>query len=455
MKITWAKKSIWMSTGAVLGALVVLGTSVWAENSAKKEAVEASAQEQVSLPLQEIRSFVEVFERISKDYVEPVSDKKLLEGAISGMLSNLDPHSDYLPPKHFKKMEEHTTGEFGGLGMEVGMEDGFVKVVSPIDDTPAQKAGVKAGDLIIKLDDEPVKGKTLNEAVKVMRGKPGSTIKLTIVREGEDKPIVKELTRAIIKVKSVKGRLLGEGMGYVRISQFQLRTGQDLLNAIEKIENENKQPLDGLVLDLRNNPGGVLRAAVQVSDAFLNKGLIVYTKGRVENSQMRFEAEDGDVLNGKPIVVLINEGSASASEIVSGALQDHKRGLIVGRNSFGKGSVQTLIPLNNGGAIKVTTARYYTPSGRSIQAEGIVPDIKIDQVKVEKLQSSGFERIKEKDLSGHLESKDDKKQNQKSEDGQKALDKELDDLLSTDFELHEALTLLKSMRFTQQMAQNQ
>lgn len=443
VRVSWAKKGVWLSTGAVLGAIIVLGTSVFADNEKQKtKAQEAVVESQ--LPLNELRSFVEVFERISKDYVEPVDDKKLFEGAISGMLSSLDPHSAYLSPKNFKAMEEHTTGEFGGLGMEVGLEDGFVKVVSPIDDTPAQKAGVKAGDLIIKLDDEPVKGKTLAEAVKIMRGKPGSKIKLTIAREGVSKPLVLELTRAVIKVTSVKQKLLTDGMGYVRISQFQLRTGPDLIKAIKKLDKENKKPINGLVLDLRNNPGGVLRAAVQVSDAFLNSGLIVYTKGRVKDSQLRFEAKKGDVLKGRPIVVLINEGTASASEIVSGALQDHKRALIAGRTSFGKGSVQTLMPLNNGGAIKLTTARYYTPNGRSIQAKGIVPDVEIDRVKVEKLKASGMTRIKEKDLAGHLIN--DTKTKSKSGNNN-----DVKGLLSNDFELYEALSLLKGMYFTQQM----
>lgn len=438
-----------MSSGALLGALLVLGTSVWAENE-KQQQTQTENVQKVPLPLKELRSFVEVYERISRDYVEPVDDKQLLEGAISGMLSSLDPHSAYLPPKNYKQMEEHTTGEFGGLGMEVGLEDGFVKVISPIDDTPAQRAGVRAGDLIIKLDDTPVKGKTLSDSVKIMRGKPGSKIKLTIVREGEDKPLVIELTRDVIKVTSVKQKLLTDGMGYLRISQFQLRTGEDMLKAIKKLEKEKGSPLNGLVLDLRNNPGGVLRAAVEVSDAFLDGGLIVYTEGRVKNSQMRFEAEKGDILNGKPMVVLINEGSASASEIVSGALQDQKRGLIAGRTSFGKGSVQSLMPLNNGGAIKVTTARYFTPGGRSIQAEGIVPDIEIDRVKIEKLKASEFGRIKEKDLSGHLENTNgEKSESDKDQKGEESLQ----DLLSNDFELYEALSLLKGMYFTQQMSQ--
>lgn len=448
MKITWAKKSLWMVTGAILGASVVVGSSVLAD---KENADQGPAAKQAALPLQELRAFVEVYERVANDYVEPIEDKKLLEGAISGMLSSLDPHSAYLPPTDYKEMEEHTSGEFGGLGMEVGMEDGFVKVVSPIDDTPAQEAGVLAGDLIIKLDEEPVKGKSLSEAVKIMRGKPDTKLKLTIVRKGEDKPIVLELTRAIIKVRSVREKMLSDGMGYVRISQFQLRTGPDLVKSIQKLEAENKKPLDGLVLDLRNNPGGVLRAAVQVSDAFLDEGLIVYTKGRVEDSQMRFEAADGDVMSGKPVVVLINEGSASASEIVSGALQDHKRGLVVGRTSFGKGSVQTLLPLNNGGAIKVTTARYYTPEGRSIQAEGIEPDITIDRVKVEKLKAE-LGRVKEKDLSGHLDHVDDKEQTPQEKASKDKADA-LEALLEKDFELREALNLLRGMSFTHAMNQ--
>lgn len=444
MKVTWKEKTLWMGSGVVLGAFVLLGTTVWAEKTVDNSAV-------AQLPLQEIRSFMEVFDRISKDYVEVVDDKALMEGAISGMLSSLDPHSAYLPPKEFKEMEEHTTGEFGGLGMEVGMEDGFVKVVSPIDDTPAQEAGVQAGDLVIKLDEEPVKGMTLTEAVKIMRGKPGTNIKLTIVRKGEDKPLVLELTRAIIKVKSVKEKMLPDGVGFVRISQFQMRTGSDLAESIEKLVTQNKAPLNGLILDLRNNPGGVLRAAVEVSDAFLESGLIVYTKGRVANSKMRFEAESGDLLNGRPVVVLINEGSASASEIVAGALKDHHRAIIAGRTSFGKGSVQTLMPLNNGGAIKVTTARYFTPSGRSIQNEGIEPDVNIALAKIEKVAPSVVGAVKEKDLAGRLEHIDDKKVQPVQEVADQASqDKEWSKrALEEDYELHEAFNLLKGMAFMQ------
>ncbi len=436
------KKMSWVTFGTILGVILVLGTSVLAKNVL--DDTSGSVNNEINLPLSELRSFVEVYERISKHYVEPVDDKKLLEGAISGMLSNLDPHSAYLPPKNFKKMEEHTTGDFGGLGMEVAMENGLIKIVSPIDDTPAKRAGILSGDLVIKLDDQRVKGKTLMETIKIMRGKPGTKIKLTILREGEGKPLVLELTRAIIKTTSVKQKLLMSNIGYVRISQFQLRTGGDLLKAISTLEEENKQSLNGLVLDLRNNPGGVLRAAVEVSDSFLSDGLIVYTEGRNKSSKITFEAKEGDAMKGLPIVVLINEGSASASEIVAGALQDHKRALIIGRESFGKGSVQTLMPLNNGGAIKVTTARYYTPNGHSIQAKGIVPDIVIDRVKIEKIKTTGFERFKEKDLDGHLE-------NTESVKVTSLKDKTVSELLDKDYELKEAYSLLKGMFFSYKM----
>lgn len=462
MSTSGLKKIMWIGSGALLGAMIAVGTTVWADREV--DSATAAAETTLSLPLKELRAFVEVFERVSHDYVDPVDDKKLLEGAISGMLSNLDPHSAYLPPEDFAEMQEHTTGEFGGLGMEVGMEDGFVKVISPIDDTPAQKAGVKAGDLVIRLGNEPVKGKTLGEAVKIMRGKPGTKLELTIIRQGEDAPLKIVITRAVIKVKSVKQRMLKDNIGYLRISQFQIRTGRDLVNGLAKLEKENGGPLNGLVLDLRNNPGGVLTAAVQVSDAFLNKGLIVYTEGRIKNSQMRFESEAGDVMQGKPIVVLINEGSASASEIVAGALQDQKRALIAGRTSFGKGSVQTLLQLNNGAAIKVTTARYFTPLGRSIQAEGIKPDVDIELVKVEKVESKNLTRVKEKDLTGHLSNGNGEEGREliddvKKDSEDKAKDKaeqaleELTELLDKDYELNESLRIIKAMIMAQQMQQ--
>jgi len=435
----WMKKIGWLVSGALLGGTLVVAATVTAGSGEKSAS---------GLPLKELRTFVEVFNAVERNYVEPVSDEKLLEYAIKGMVSNLDPHSDYLPPESFKEMQEHTTGEFGGLGMEVSMDkDGFVKVVAPIDDTPAQRAGIRAGDLIIKIDDKPVKGMTLTEAVKLMRGKPGTEVTLTIVRKGEDKPLVIKLKRAIIKVKSVKQKLLDKGFGYVRISQFQVRTGSEMVEAIEKLEEKNGAPLKGLVLDLRNNPGGVLTAAVQVSDAFLNKGLIVYTKGRNPDAQMKFEARRGDVMDGRPIVVLVNEGSASASEIVTGALQDHHRALVAGRKTFGKGSVQTLMPLSNGAAIKLTTARYYTPSGRSIQAEGIVPDVIIPRLKVQKVEEEDALEIHEADLKGHLDHKDDKPVKQKSGEAERA---EIKKLLDKDYELYEALNLLKGMSLVQQ-----
>ncbi len=431
--------------GFMLGATVSLCSSVLAE----KEAPSASKiQDTEPLPFDELRAFTEVFGRIKQDYVEPVSDNKLLEDAMRGMLSGLDPHSAYLGSEEYKELQEGTTGQFGGLGIEVSMENGFVKVVSPIDDTPAQRAGIKAGDLIVRLDDKPVKGMSLADAVKIMRGEPGSEIVLTIVREGEEAPLKFTLTRDIIKVKSVKNRLLEKDYGYLRISSFQSGTGQSLVDAVAELKKENEGPLKGVVLDLRNNPGGVLNAAVEVSDAFIESGLIVYTEGRIKNSEMRFNATPDDIINGAPIVVLINGGSASASEIVAGALQDQKRAVIMGEKSFGKGSVQTILPASNGAAIKLTTARYFTPSGRSIQAEGIEPDVKLARVKVESLDKSKFEGIKESDLSHHLtngngeKSKEDKSDNKESPEGG---DKEGEDKDMHDYPLNEALNLLKGI----------
>ena len=356
------------------------------------------------LPLDDLRKFTEVFSRIKDAYVEEVSDQRLLESAIKGMLSDLDPHSTYLAPDEYEQLEESTTGEFGGLGIEVGMEDGFVKVIAPIDDTPAQRAGVQAGDLIIKLGDQPVKGMSLQDAVEVMRGKPGTTLTLTIMREGESAPIEIDVERAIITVRSIKSRLIENGYGYIRITQFQAQTGDDFTRAVKELENKNQGALDGLIIDLRNNPGGVLQAAVEVSDALLDQGLIVYTEGRIQSSRLRFTANPGDVTGGTPIVVLINAGSASASEIVAGALQDQERAVVMGTQSFGKGSVQTVIPLDETHAIKMTTARYFTPDGRSIQAKGITPDIEVKPARLTELDSQPF--FTEADLSGHLEGED-------------------------------------------------
>ncbi|MEY4768940.1 MAG: hypothetical protein RL637_1579 [Pseudomonadota bacterium] len=431
-----------LSLGVLLGVLIATCSSVWAEK-------DGTLATEPPLPYEELRAFSEIFGRIKTDYVEPVSDKKLLQDAIRGMLAGLDPHSAYLDNEEFKELREGTTGEFGGLGIEITMENGFVKVVSPIDDTPAQRSGIKAGDLIIKLDDKTVKGMSITEAVKIMRGEPGSPITLTIVRQGEEAPLKLTLKRDIIKVKSVKSKLLEKDYAYLRISSFQSATAQSLLEAIAQLKKDNKTPLKGLVLDLRNNPGGLLNAAVDVSDAFLQKGLIVYTEGRIKNSQMRFNAESGDVLQGAPMVVLINSGSASASEIVAGALQDQKRAVIMGEKSFGKGSVQTILPTSNGAAVKLTTARYYTPSGRSIQAEGIEPDVILASVKLESTDSGKFEPIKESDLSGHLKNANTPTKKEPTEptlptiNEKPTLEKDILDV--SDYGLHEALTLLKGM----------
>ncbi len=413
----------------------VLGLSM---TSAIAEQGVAKEKEQEEVPLEQLRMFAEIFGRIKKDYVEPVSDRELLDHAIRGMLAGLDPHSSYLDEDDFKDMQEGTSGEFGGLGIEIGMEDGFIKVIAPIDDTPAQQAGVQAGDLIIRLDDKPVKGLGLSEAVKLMRGKPGSKIKLTITRTGVDKPLVLEITRAIIKQSSVKSRELEPGFGYVRLSQFQAHTTEDMLDAITGLKNKADGKLQGMVLDLRNNPGGILNAAVSVSDAFLTEGLLVYTEGRLKSSLLKFKAVPDDVLDGAPLVVLVNGGSASASEIVAGALQDHNRAVIMGQPTFGKGSVQTIVPVKAKVAVKLTTARYFTPKGRSIQAEGIVPDIKLNPVQVKK-RVANHRRIKESDLLDHLDNpaaSESKKSNKKTDEKS---------LVEEDFELNEALNLLKGL----------
>ena len=420
----------WLLTGGAIGVFLAIGQGVLAERHGEG-----------TLPLEDLRTFTEVFARIKNDYVEPVEDKALLENAIRGMLTGLDPHSSYLVPDDYQELQAGTSGEFGGLGIEVGMEDGFVKVIAPIDDTPAQRAGVEAGDLVIRLDDTPVKGMSLSDAVKVMRGAPGTDIVLTIVREGLDRPIRITITRDVIRVTSVRSRALEPGYGYVRISQFQLRTGESLREAVGELrEGAGDEDLKGLVLDLRNNPGGVLNAAVSVSDAFLNEGTIVYTEGRMDDAKLTFSAKGSDILDGIPLVVLVNAGSASASEIVAGALQDHRRAVIMGEKTFGKGSVQTILPLGNGSALKLTTARYYTPSGISIQARGIVPDITLDRVRVSQLDVG--QGVKEADLARHLESDGDEED---FEAAKRAQQDEDVPLAQRDFALFEALNLLKGL----------
>jgi carboxyl-terminal processing protease len=388
-------------TGVVAGVILSLNFPANADKPAQQP-----------LPVEELRAFADVFNAIKRGYVEPVEDKKLVTQAISGMLSGLDPHSAYLDADALKELQVGTQGEFGGLGIEVGIEDGFVKVVSPIEDTPAFRAGIQAGDLIVKIDDTPAKGMTLDSAVKRMRGKPATKITLTLARKGETQPIVVTLMREVIKVRSVKSSLLEPGYGYVRVTQFQDNTAASLVENLTALSK--KGALKGLVFDLRNDPGGLLNGAVGVAAAFLPEGsMVVSTNGRTEGAHREYHASAGDYLNGGgndflrglpawarqvPMVVLVNGGSASASEIVAGALQDHKRATVMGTRTFGKGSVQTILPLNNNSAIKLTTARYYTPSGRSIQAKGIDPDIVVEEY----ANGSSVKRLREADLEGHL-----------------------------------------------------
>jgi carboxyl-terminal processing protease len=390
-----------IALGAVAGVLVSLNFQAVADRATR-----------TTLPIEELRAFTEVFGAIKTNYVEPVEDKRLITEAINGMLTGLDPHSAYLDQEAFKELQVGTQGQFGGLGIEVGMEDGFVKVISPIEDTPAFKAGIKPNDLIIKLDDTPVKGLSLNDAVKRMRGKPNTTITLTISRKGESAPIVVTLTRAVIRVQSVKSKVIEPGYGWVRVSQFQEATAEHLVKHLQQMFKENPG-LKGLVLDLRNDPGGLLHGAVAISSAFLpSKTLVVSTDGRADDAKKKFYASPEDYARGSrgedvlkalpqavktvPMVVLVNGGSASASEIVAGALQDHKRATVIGTQTFGKGSVQTIMPLGNNTAIKLTTARYYTPGGRSIQALGIKPDIVVED------PSDTMTRVREADLTRHL-----------------------------------------------------
>jgi carboxyl-terminal processing protease len=389
-----------IALGAVAGVLISLNFQAIADRATRS-----------SLPIEELRAFTEVFGAIKANYVEPVEDKKLITEAINGMLTGLDPHSAYLDQEAFRDLQVGTQGQFGGLGIEVGMEDGFIKVISPIEDTPAHRAGVKPGDLIIKLDDTPVKGMSLNDAVKKMRGKPNTAITLTISRKGESAPIVVQITRAIIKVQSVKSKVIEPGYVWVRVSQFQESTPESMVKHIDGLFKQGA--VKGLVLDLRNDPGGLLYGAVAISSAFLPaKTLIVSTDGRAEDARKKFFASPEDYARGSrsedvlkslpaavksvPMVVLVNGGSASASEIVAGALQDHKRAIVIGTQTFGKGSVQTIMPLGNNTAIKLTTARYYTPGGRSIQAKGITPDIVVED------PSDVQARVREADLTRHL-----------------------------------------------------
>ncbi|MDH5557402.1 MAG: S41 family peptidase [Alphaproteobacteria bacterium] len=413
---------------AVAAAIVATGLLSWSTG--------APAQEASSDTLRQLELFGDVFDRVREEYVEEVSDEQLIEAAIQGMLTSLDPHSTYMNPKAYADMRTSTRGKFGGLGIEVTMESGYVKVVSPIDDTPAFRAGIQAGDLISHLDGEPVLGLTLNDAVERMRGAIGTTIVLTILREGVE-PFDVSITRDEIKIKSVRFEVKGD-VGYVRITSFSEQTESGLIMAVREIKKETGNKLAGFVIDLRNNPGGLLDQAVSVSDAFLERGEIVSTRGRRPESAQRFNAERGDITGGLPVVVLINGGSASASEIVAGALQDHGRAILMGTRSFGKGSVQTIMPLGRDGAMKLTTQRYYTPSGRSIQAKGIEPDIEVPQAKLEYLARAGRS---EADLRGALDTDGNGKKKPVGEDAAKDGEEEK----PVDYQLIRAVDLIRGI----------
>ena len=421
----------------------------------EKEASTDTVTLEPRLPLNELRVFAEAFNRISSAYVEEIDDKTLLENAIKGMLSQMDPHSSYLDKDSFDDLQESTSGNYGGLGIEIGMEDGFVKVISPMDDTPAAKAGIESGDLIIQLNDTPVKGMSLSDAIEAMRGEPGSEIEITLIKTDNPTPTLLTLTREVIKVASVRQRYLEDGFGYLRIAQFQSGTGDEVEKAVIQLKDEGD--LEGLIIDLRNNPGGILQSAVAVSDVFIDDGLIVSTRGRMEDSEQRYNARKPDSIHGVPIVVLVNAGTASASEIVAGALQDHGRAIVMGTTTFGKGSVQTILPLTNEKAIKLTTARYYTPNGKSIQAAGIIPDIWVGRSKVTPAKSNPW-RIKEKNLAKHLAGDNENAKGESDVDDPQSPDS-LDpdspestspyssnmELAVRDYQLNEALILLKGL----------
>ena len=403
------------------------------------------AENAVQLPIEDLKIFAEIFGKIKSDYVEDIDDSQLLNDAIKGMLDGLDPHTVYLDPDSFREMNIDTHGEFGGLGLEVMMENGVIRIVAPIDDTPAHKAGLKSGDLIISMDGVQVKGLSLGESVSLMRGKPGSEIVLTIVRKDRPEPFEVTLKRAIIQLESVRAELLETGFGYVRVIQFQIGTATSLRQQLARLAREAGTALKGLVLDLRDNPGGVLDGAIQVSDTFLRDGLIVSTRGRAEDSEVTFSASPKDYLNDAPLVVLVNGGSASASEIVAGALQDNGRALILGTTTFGKGAVQTILPMLNGAALKLTTARYYTPNDRSIQATGITPDVVSQPAESSQTPDGDASRLRESDLAGHLENELEKDQNA-------TVDTKTDPLLFSDLQVREALNILKGMVIARQQS---
>ena len=447
------KKRVVLGFTLVVAALVVF-ISI---SSQRRCSAEGKGSDYESIEL-----FTDVMAIVKKSYVEEVDTKKLIYGAINGMLASLDPHSSFMPPETYKEMKIDTKGAFGGLGIEITIKDGILTVISPIEDTPAFKAGIKSGDQILKIDDKFTKDLNINDAVKRMRGQKGTTVVLTIMRDGLDKPKDYSLIRDIIQIKSVRSRMLDNGYGYVRVAQFQEKTDEDLNKALKALHDENKSTLSGLVLDLRNDPGGLLDQAVRVADHFIEEGLIVYTEGREKDSKMQFSAKKGGKEPNYPIVVLINSGSASASEIVAGALQDHKRAIVMGTQSFGKGSVQTIIPLSDDSGLRLTTARYFTPKGRSIQAKGITPDIIVERLELPKeVEKKDMLHLREKDLENHFEGEDknapkdvkkeDKKEDKKEEKKDKPASTKLEDNLKNDYQVMRALDLLKGWEILKKM----
>ncbi|MFT6101769.1 MAG: carboxyl-terminal processing protease [Granulosicoccus sp.] len=416
----------------VFMSLFLSGMSVAQDST---NATEVSAANDNELPLKELRLFTLIFDHIRRAYVEPISDQQLLENAIKGMMGEMDPHSAYLDASSFEQLQESTQGEFTGIGIEMGGEDGFIKVISPIDGSPAQKAGIQAGDIIIKVDQESIQGLSVSEAAKRIRGPVGTPVEFTIIRANIDKPLNVTVVRDKIKSLSIRQRVIEDSIAYIRIAQFQSATGKDFVAAIKKLRNDTPT-LNGLIIDLRNNPGGILQSSVQVVDALIDEGTVVYTKGRIETSNVTYSATAGDETMGLPIVVLINGGSASASEIVAGALQDHQRAVIMGTRSFGKGSVQTILPVGEKKGIKLTTARYFTPNGRSIQAQGIAPDIIVEPATITALQTS--ERISEASLGGHLKNNTDSDETVKTTSA-------TTEPLTKDNQLFEAINLLKGL----------
>jgi len=452
-----SKKKVVMGFAIVVAALVIfIGIS-----SQRRCIAEGKGSDYESIEL-----FTDVMAIVKKSYVEEVDTKKLIYGAINGMLASLDPHSSFMPPDTYKEMKIDTKGAFGGLGIEISIKDGILTVISPIEDTPAFKAGIKSGDQILKIDEKFTKDLNINDAVKRMRGQKGTKVTLTIMRDGFDKPQEFSLMRDIIQVKSVRSKLLGDGYAYIRIAQFQEKTDEDLAKFLKSLKEENKGELKGLILDMRNDPGGLLDQAVRVAEHFVEEGkMVVYTEGREKDSKMQFTARKGNKEPNYPIVVLINGGSASASEIVAGALQDHKRAIVMGTQSFGKGSVQTIIPLSDESGLRLTTARYFTPKGRSIQAKGITPDIVVERLELpkESAEKKNMMHLREKDLENHFEGedkgapkdakKDEKKDEKKDDAKDKAVSLKPEDALKNDYQVMRALDLLKGWDILKKMGE--